>query len=286
MDFLQIDVFADKPFSGNPLAVFPNAGELTTTQMQSIALEMNLSETSFVTEWDSESYSVRIFTPREELPFAGHPTIGTAWTMMHLSRVKGPRVTQHSKAGPTLVVAEGNELWFQRTGEAGSDRLTSDESVNQKLAQALGLDEEEIGLDARELGRHGRLEAAPADCGVEMLMVPVRDQKALTRIQVNVPALNESVPTGAYCFTAVKPGSLRARGFFPVMGNVEDPATGSAAANLGLYLADRIGPLDLDIVQGVEMGRPSRLFVKAAEGDVRVGGHCEPVFKGHLDKLP
>jgi trans-2,3-dihydro-3-hydroxyanthranilate isomerase len=286
MDFLQVDVFADKPFSGNPLAVFPDSADLTTIQMQSIAREMNLSETTFVTEWDHESYKVRIFTPAEELPFAGHPTIGTAWTMLYLSRAKGPRVMQHSKAGPTWVVAEGSELWFGRSGEVGSDLRDADENANRRLAAALGLDEEEIGLEASALGRHGRLESAPADCGIEMLLVPLRDEHALKRCKPNADLLAEVNPFGAYCFTAAGRGSVRARGFFPGLGISEDPATGGGSADLGLYLSDRVGPIDIEVIQGVEIGRPSRIFVKAAEDEVRVGGRCEPVFKGHLDRLP
>src|SRR5215212_6633987 len=84
VDFVQVDVFADRAFEGNPLAVFPQARALTATQMQSIAREMNLSETSFVTASSGDSYDVRIFTPQEELSFAGHPTIGTAWVLSDL----------------------------------------------------------------------------------------------------------------------------------------------------------------------------------------------------------
>ena len=285
MDFFQIDVFADRPFTGNPLAVFPDGRDLTTVQMQAIAREMNLSETTFVTESDTESYHVRIFTPTEELPFAGHPTIGTTWVMLHLSRVKGARIAQHSKAGQTWVLAEGTELWFSRTGEVDSDLQDRDSDANKRIAASIGLDADEIGLEARHLGKHGRLEAAEADAGLKWLMVPVRDEKALRRCVPVASALAEVTPIGVYCFTSDKPGSVKARSF-PTVGIDEDPGTGSAAADLGLYLADRIGPIDIEILQGVEMGKPCRIFVKAAEDEVRVGGRCELVFKGRLETLP
>jgi trans-2,3-dihydro-3-hydroxyanthranilate isomerase len=285
VDFLQIDVFADRPFTGNPLAVFPDAADLTTTQMQAIAREMNLSETTFVTEWDAESYHVRIFTPTEELPFAGHPTIGTTWAMLHLSRAKGARIAQHSKAGTTWVISEGNEVWFSRTGEVGSDLTDSDPDSNYRIAAALGLEADEIGLDGSALDRRGRLEAATADAGLEWLMVPLRDERSLRRCAPDPTALNAVTPVGAYCFTAGGPATLRSRSF-PTVGITEDPGTGSAAADLGIYLADRLGPVDIEVLQGVEMGRPCRLFVKAAEDEVRVGGRCELVFKARLERLP
>src|SRR4051812_18437050 len=103
MDFVQVDVFAEGPFKGNPLAVFPDAGELSVEQMQAIAREMNLSETTFVTAIARESYDVRIFTPQEELPFAGHPTIGTTWVLKDLGFVGGENVRQRSPVGETVV---------------------------------------------------------------------------------------------------------------------------------------------------------------------------------------
>jgi trans-2,3-dihydro-3-hydroxyanthranilate isomerase len=254
--------------------------------MQAIAREMNLSETVFITEWDQDSYHARIFTPETEFPFAGHPTIGAAWTMLHLSRVKGLRVQQYTKAGPTWVVAEGNDIWFSRSGEAGSDLRDSDPDVNSTLARALRLEADEIGLEARELGRHGRLEAATADCGIEVLLVPLRDEKALSRCKPDAAVFAEMGHIGAYCYTAVRAGGVRGRGFFPGAGVPEDPATGAAAADLGLLLADRLGPIDLEIVQGIEIGRPSQLLVKAAEDEVRVGGRCELIFKSRLETLP
>jgi trans-2,3-dihydro-3-hydroxyanthranilate isomerase len=284
MEFLQIDVFTARPYEGNPLAVFPDARGLSARQMQSIASEMNLSETTFVMDVAEEDYTVRIFTPNEELPFAGHPTIGTAWVLKQLGRLQSGEINQHSRAGITPVREREGYLWFERPGTVSDDLEVREPDVNRRLARSLGLDEGEIGLEARELGRSGRLRPAWADSGVNQLMIPLR----------NLSALEKSYPLGSfgeegigvYCFTAAGAGQVRARGFFPGVGIVEDPATGSAAAGLGLYLADRIGDIRFELVQGIEMRRPSRILVRARKGVVEVGGQCESVLRGTLEVVP
>lgn len=287
MDFYQVDAFADAPFRGNPLAVFPDAEGLTREQMQSIAREMNLSETTFVGSSTSDSYDVRIFTPNEELPFAGHPTVGTAWLLRHLGRVTADRVMQNSAAGTTAVEVTGDLVWFTRPGTVEPDVAETDPSSAARIAAALGLEPTDVGLEARELGRPGRLEPAYTDIGLRQLMIPVTDVDTLGRVQPRADGLRALAGTiGAYCFTAFKAGVVRARGFFPAVGIDEDPATGSAAAGLGIYLADRVGAIELEIHQGVEMGRPSRIGVRAAPGEVSIGGRCELIFTGHLETLP
>jgi trans-2,3-dihydro-3-hydroxyanthranilate isomerase len=286
IEFWQVDVFAEGPFRGNPLAVFPDPGELDVRQMQAIASEMNLSETTFVQSSDHTGYDVRIFTPHEELPFAGHPTLGTAWVLRALGRVEGDRVVQRSAAGETPVDFESDLVWLQRTGSSGVDLSNSDIHSNEKIADALGLEPRDIGLEAREMGRSGRLEPAFANSGVEQLFVPLRDIGTLARIRPRADRLSELTDAGAYCFSAEGAGRLRARGFFAPVGIEEDPATGSACAGLGLYLEPRVGPVDVEVHQGIEMGRPSLLFLKASEGVVRVGGRCHPVLKGRLEALP
>ncbi|MDP9067157.1 MAG: PhzF family phenazine biosynthesis protein [Actinomycetota bacterium] len=288
MDFLQLDVFAEGAFRGNPLAVFPEASSLSTKQMQSVATEMNLSETAFVTDVASDSYSVRIFTPQEELPFAGHPTLGTAWALRKLGKIDADEVQQLSRAGPTTVSFRGDEVWFRRRGDAHDDLRRRDPEAGRKIAKALGVVPAEIGLEPRELGRSlDRLHPAEADVGIRQLLVPLRDQAALARCRP-APHLVDAVgeAEGAYCFTATGAGVVRARGFFPGLGIAEDPATGSAAACLGLYLSARLGPIDVVVHQGVEMGRPSRLLVKAASDHVEVGGHCVLILEGSLVTLP
>jgi trans-2,3-dihydro-3-hydroxyanthranilate isomerase len=286
MKFLQVDVFADAVFRGNPLAVFPEAADLSSYQMQAIASEMNLSETTFVTSHDRDSYNVRIFTPTEELDFAGHPTLGTAWVLQHLGLVESNELTQRSRAGDTRVRLVAGLVWFARDGNSGGDEDEVHSDYSMWLARGLGVDSTSVGLEARELGRSGHLRPAFADAGLRSLMVPVRDLDTLGRIRPDPSALPDVSPGGFYCFTAVQAGRVRARGFFPGVGVSEDPGTGSAAADLGVYLADRMGPIDLEVVQGVEMGRLCRLHVRAQLGQVQVGGTCLLVFDGNLAALP
>jgi trans-2,3-dihydro-3-hydroxyanthranilate isomerase len=286
MDFLQVDVFADTAFAGNALAVFPDGEGLSAEQMQAIAQEMNLSETTFVTRAEKNSYDVRIFTPSEELPFAGHPTIGTAWVLRHLGRIEGDELVQHSDAGETIVRAEEDRLWFERAGTTGPDLDRTDPGADERVAVAIGLPVADVGLEARELGRSGLLRPAFANIGLEQLMVPVRNTDALGRCTPLSAELAALCHEGAYCFTALGAGRLQARGFFPGLGIAEDPATGSAAAALGVYLAARVGDIDAEIAQGIEMDRPSRIFLKARSESVQVGGRCELVLTGTLDRLP
>jgi trans-2,3-dihydro-3-hydroxyanthranilate isomerase len=286
MKFLQLDVFAARPYEGNPLAVVLDAAELSAGQMQAIAREMNLSETSFVMEAENEAYTVRIFTPAEELPFAGHPTIGTAWVLKDLGILSGDEFRQHSGAGVTTVREREGNLWFERGGEASPDVEERDPDVNARLARAIGLERGQIGLEAREVGRSGRLRVAWSDAGVSQLMVPLQDMRALEAAFPRVPFDIGDEGIGIYCFTAAGAGKIAARGFFPDAGITEDPATGSAAAALGLYLAARVGDIRFEVAQGVQMGRPSRILVDAKEDRVEVGGRCELVLRGELDVVP
>ena len=286
IEFRQVDVFGERPFSGNPLAVFPDPGELDARQMQTLASEMNLSETTFVQACEDVRYDVRIFTPTEELPFAGHPTLGTAWVLRELGRLSGDSVTQRSAAGDTKVTFDGELVWLERTGSSGVDLMNSDMHSSERIADALGLEPRDIGMEAREMGRSGRLEPAFSDAGIEQLFVPLRDLATLVRARPRAELLKELTPYGVYCFTAEAAGRLRARGFFSPVGIEEDPATGSAAAGLGLYLDARVGAVDVRVHQGAEVGRPSILHVNAADGIVRVGGRCHPVIRGTVESLP
>lgn len=284
MEFSQVDVFADGPFVGNQLAVFPDAADLSTEQMQAIASEMNLSETTFVTRAGGDSYDVRIFTPASEMPFAGHPTLGTAWLLLKLGAVKGKRIVQRSRAGETTIDLEGDVVWMGRTGESEDDLNGPDPEINGAIADALGIPRGGVGMEARELGRSGLLQPALADAGLRQLMVPVKDIATLKACR---PPSELPVDTMcAYCFTATGAGRLAARGLWSDVGVSEDPATGSAAAALGVYLVDRIGDIELEISQGNEINRPSRLYVRATKGRVRVGGRCFLVLTGRLEEPP
>lgn len=290
MDFSVVAVFIEKDGNplrtGNPLAVFADHGGLATSQMQAVARSFNLSETTFVTALHRDAYDVRIFTPREELPFAGHPTIGTAWVLRHLGVLTGDAIEQRSDGEPTPVRAEGDRLWLRRTGEPGEDLVLRDPDIERRLARALTRDLHDLGLEARELGRPGRLGPAIADAGVPVLMVPVRDVAVLESCSPRADLLAAIGAKGVYCFTAVQAGRLRARGFFPGVGISEDPATGSAAAALGLYLAARLGAIEFEVEQGIEITRPCRMHVRAASSAVEVGGSCALISSGRLERLP
>ena len=285
MQFFQLDVFAEAAYEGNPLAVFPDAGELKAAQMQAIAREMNLSETTFVTNVDRDGYDVRIFTPQAELPFAGHPTIGTAWLLKHIDAVDGDSLVQRSAAGETQLHLRDGMWWFERSGEAGPNLHETDPTVVTKLAKALGLTDRDIGFDALAVGRSGVLMPAYSNAGLEQLMVPVTDVETLGRCAPRADLLTE-IASGAFCIAPDRPGFIRARGFWPGFGVAEDPATGSACAALGAYLADRLGAIDVRVNQGVEMGRSSLMHLQADGSKVSLGGACELIFEGKLGALP
>lgn len=286
LDFLQVDVFADRAYAGNPLAVFYDAPGLSDAQMQSIAREMNLSETTFVTSAAADSYRSRIFTPSEELPFAGHPTIGTTWVLRHLGMVTAERVVQHTSVGETPVVERDGILWLERPGAADPDE-GEDAYLNARVAEALGLEPSAVGADASVLGASGVLRPAFSNAGLRTLTVPLADVATLSACSPRPDLIAEVGDTGAYCYAPAGPGRVRARGFFPGVGVAEDPATGMAAAALGILLAERLGDIDFEIAQGVEMGRASRIFVRGrSAGTVEVGGRSELVLTGRVDVLP
>lgn len=280
-EFVQVDVFAAQPYGGNPLAVFPDASHLSGEQMQEVASEMNLSETTFVTAIDGSAYDVRIFTPREELPFAGHPTLGTTFALRALGLLSGDRATQRSSAGETAVTIDEDRVTFTRTGGVESDQ----EDV-AAIAESLGVTKVAIGCETDPLGQRGWLNPAFSNAGIRQLMVPLANSDVVRRLRPRAVELAELSDLGLYCFTVRDDGTIHARGLFPALGVDEDPATGSAAAGLGLYLADRVGPVEAEIRQGVEIGRPSQLFVEATDGEVRVGGRCELILRGRLEALP
>jgi trans-2,3-dihydro-3-hydroxyanthranilate isomerase len=297
MEYFVVSVFTHsalgEPESGNLLAVFPNPADLTPDQMQVIARDLrppdehleNFSETTFVTETSGDSYRVRIFTPHEELAFAGHPTLGTAWMLRELGLVSGDVLYQHSGGGRTRILEDRGMLWFERRGNADPDLEDSKPTIRSEIAEAIGLVEGDLDLEAREIGRPGLLRPGIANAGLEQLMIPVRDLETLTRCVPHVGRLAELPAVGVYVFTAVKAGGLRSRGFFPGVGVPEDPGTGSAAAALGLYLSRRLGKVDFEIVQGVEVGRPCRIHLGASDGVVRIGGDCSLVLRGVLERL-
>jgi len=307
--FIQVDVFTAKPFGGNPLAVFPEAEGLTTEEMQCLAREMNLSETTFVLPPQSPDadFKVRIFTPVAELPFAGHPVVGTHWVLAHMGRVdlREP-VTQvrfdlgvgvlpadlHVTGGRVeRVVMTQDRPTFHAVLEDVTDGSTE---LTKILAAGLGLAPEAI----TETG----LPVQVVSTGLPQMMVPVRslaEVQALHPGRLNISALDRACrAVGAeqcvMVFTLETERSeamVHVRMFAPLLGVPEDPATGSANGALGAYLVHHravpVTELTVHIVseQGAEMGRPSTLYVEVdLSGDepvaVRVGGQVAPVAEG------
>lgn len=275
--YLIVDVFARGPLSGNALAVFPDGAAIDSERYQAIAREMNLSETAFVTATRPDGYDVRIFTPGSELPFAGHPTLGTAWVLRHIGAIVGDRPTQTSPAGETPVSIALDTVWLERTGTVGRDRDDAD-----AIARALNIAEAAIGFDAAILGmERTALRPAMVDAGIPQLLVPIADPDVLARVRPG-PGVEGLSSQGIYCFAPLGSARVKARFFAAGLGIAEDPATGSAAAALGLYLCDRAGELAFEISQGDEVARPSTLNVDAARGRVRVGGVVVLVARGEF----
>lgn len=279
--FRLVDVFTPRPLGGNQLCVVSDPGELDDAEMQAIAKEIGFSETTFVTEVAGDRYTMRIFTPGQELPFAGHPTLGTAFVLVSEGRVSTP-ATQVIAAGEIPVDAdvEANTAWMtQLPAEFGP--IFPDRDL---IAGAIGLTTAD--LDA---GRP----VQTVSTGLPTTIVPVRGLDTLRRATRNEQLVGEAVRASGgqdlYLFAPTAEG-VSARMFDSEFGIGEDPATGSAAGPLGVYLAE-YGDLDtmrrLSIRQGEQVGRPSELHVEAWREDgawrVRVGGGVHIVGRGAFE---
>lgn len=258
--------------------MFPDAAGIPGDLLQPIARETNLSETTFVLEVRPNGYRSRIFTPAVELPFAGHPTLGTAWVLRHLEKLEGDTVVQTTEAGYTKVEFVDDAVSLTREGDAGSD--ISDPS---SIAEALGIPETELGCGADELGRSDvSLRPAAAYAGVQQMMVPVASPDIVANLHPG-ESIAAAVTGGAYVFSFAGPQKIKARFFAPEFGVTEDPATGSAAAALGLYLGARVGDCEFEIRQGGEINRPSTIHVRVRGPAATVSGKVVLVGSGHLE---
>lgn len=253
-----VDVFSDRPLAGNALCVVMD--ECTPDLMQPLAREMNLSETTFPLVTGPDSYSMRIFTPYTELPFAGHPSLGTAWAL-------GPGRWQQTTAGAVVTVE----------ADARGAVMTQPDPVltdleEPRLAPALGLSAL-VGLSAAAAGGNLFLLAATE----QDLAAVVPDHSALARIGSDHGA------TGVAAIRRVSDGELQVRVFVPAAGIPEDPGTGGAAGSIGT-LARILWGCDADLVirQGDQVGRPSVVEVHAEPGAIRVGGRVTACAEGTL----
>jgi trans-2,3-dihydro-3-hydroxyanthranilate isomerase len=274
-----VDVFAERPFTGNPLAVVLDADDLSTAQMQALAKEFNLSETSFCLASERCDYRLRIFTPEVELPFAGHPSVGAAWVLHRLGRLPAGPVVQECGAGDLAVEVTGAGATL-----SGGTPAYAGEVDPLPLLAAAGLDEGD--LDGT---------AARAGVGIDFTFLPVR-REAVARARVDLAALRAlDLGTGLSVSSWGGDGTVAARVFVPEVGVPEDPATGSAALAYGVWLAgtgvvpDGVTPYV--VTQGVEMGRPSTLSctVTVDGGEVvatTVSGTVQPVASGEIARPP
>jgi trans-2,3-dihydro-3-hydroxyanthranilate isomerase len=290
--FHTLDVFTDQPYGGNPLAVVFGGDALETRQMQRIAREFNLSETVFVlppTRGDA-LHRVRIFTPAAELPFAGHPTIGTACLLAELGLVpKG--------SDAAFVLEEGIgpvAISLRRTpGEPVYAELTTAQPPEYGATPDIDALARVLGLQADELCS-GDERPRAVSCGMPFVLVPLRAPELLAAIDFDAGearrVLGAAWARQLYVYARGYEGELRARMFATGLGIGEDPATGAAAAALAGALGSESrdeGLLQWTIHQGVEMGRPSRLYIRAERVGgvltaVRVGGHSVLMSDGLL----
>jgi trans-2,3-dihydro-3-hydroxyanthranilate isomerase len=296
--FEQVDVFTDRPFAGNPLCVVLDGEGLATETMQAIAKEMNLSETTFVLPPTDPkaAYWMRIFTPAKEIPFAGHPSVGTAYVMAaagHFS-LQEPvtHIFQQVGIGTLPLDIEVSD------GRPGRVVMTQGKPAFGPVLRDWTPIAEAVGLDPDLLAR-SPIPAQVVSTGLGHLMVPVPDLDAMARLRPN-PAALDALLAGcgalgyyAFCLQTTSPSAFaHARMFAPAAGVPEDPATGSAAGPLGAYLAAHgVLPRERDsfvIEQGIEMGRPSALWVEVTRDaaglptQLRVGGTTVPVIRGAI----
>lgn len=292
--YITVDVFTDRAFGGNPLGVVLDAGGLSTAQMQSIAGEFNYSETTFVLPPQQAGHDaqVRIFTVNREIPFAGHPNVGTAFVLATRAARPPARLLFEEQAGLVPVAILTGQSRVVGAELTAPEPLSKQAQVSaQQAAACISLSASDVKTD-----RHSPLVAS---VGLPFLMVEVVSREALRRAKPGAEGFANVLPgigtDAVYCYTrdvpaAEQPLDLQARMFHPgASGLSEDPATGSATAAAAAFLADldsaRDGELKLRIGQGVDMGRPSLLLTRVikANGTIastHVGGNCVTMMEG------
>ena len=299
--FLTADIFTSTRFGGNQLAVLPDARGLTTEQMLSITREFNYSESTFILPPDNPANTrrVRIFTPGGELPFAGHPTVGSAFVLATIGEVAltgdETRIVLEEGVGPVPVVIrmKNGKPAFCQFSVAKLPEVGPPLPPRAAMAAALSLAEEDL-VD-------GAWHAQVVSCGLPFSFVPVRDRGAVARSRIRMDqwekhlAGHQGENVMVFAMDPEEPGhDVRARmyGPGPSVNVPEDPATGSACAALGGYLAmrssQRDGTLRWVVEQGYEMGRPSLIHVESDVADgritaVRVGGDSVLVAEGTIN---
>lgn len=288
--FETVDVFTERRFGGNPLAVFTDARGLSKEEMQALAFEFNLSETTFTLppEDAANTARVRIFNRTAEMTFAGHPSIGTAFVMARLGLAQGDQLRLEVPAGIVAVTLQ------RENGEVVGGRITAPQPLSTFEDVPVDIIAAALNLDASDVisTTHAPITAT---VGVPFVFAEVL-QDALVRAAPDIAAFQRAVAvgfatTGRFSlFAYARDGAnIRARMFAPISGTWEDPATGSASATLAALLlrCSTANEAAFTIRQGEEMGRPSLLHVTATRhsGEIiaTVAGRCVPVMRGHAD---
>lgn len=301
LNFYQVDVFTSEPFGGNPVAVFPEPDGLSDDQLQQIAREMNLSETVFVFPPTDLAAVVRlrIFTPTQELPFAGHPVIGAFYLLAQLGRVPltgaVTRLLYECNIGlfPVELHADVGQIGYVVMSQPKPEFLGPVEDPDDfyKLAISLGLPKYVVA--------EAKSPIEVVSTGLPVLILPIRTLTAVRSIRPDASAITDLCGRfGAngimvYTTVTVEPDStVHTRMFAPAIGILEDPATGSASGALGAYLVQNriidVGPMtEMVSEQGYEIERPSRILIQVDSAEsviqsVKVGGECVMVIEGTL----
>lgn len=270
-----VDVFAETRYAGNQLAVVRDCAALSSETMQTITREMNFSETTFVVEESPTRAKVRIFTPGEELPFAGHPTIGTAWVLGHTR----PSYHLELVVGDVEVRFDGatEVAWMTPPTPALGDRFPAERAARLLRLTVADLD--------------ATLPPQFVSIGPKFVFVGVRDLATLRRARLDEEYFHacraEGLPISSVFLFSPQAYSTdahyAARLFFDANGVREDPATGSANSGFAAYLHAHLRkPIDVIVEQGFEIKRPSRLYLRADAQGLRVGGRVQAVSEGRL----
>jgi len=286
--FYQVDVFTDQALSGNPLAVFVDPNGLTDPQLLKIAREMNLSETTFVypTPEPNIDSAIRIFTPGKEIPFAGHPAIGTAHVLLETGRLDRDKIayTFQMGVGPISITRKDSTFWMKQPQPEFSRPTENKDHIIEAL-----------GLSAPDIDPH--LPIQVVSTGFPAILVPLQSLEASKKIEINTECLKTVLGDldMIYTFTLETEDSnstAHTRGFAPFIGIPEDPATGSVSGALGAYLAQHkvikgSNLQNMVFEQGMEMGRPSKIQVSVtlSGGNIQtieVGGTAKTVLEGNL----
>ncbi len=292
--YYVLDVFTEEKLAGNPLAVVLSSDDINGDDMQRIAAEFNLSETVFVMQPEdvSNSAAIRIFTPKFEMPFAGHPTVGTAVLLSLLSKEQSASIKLELKAGPVIAQTEktesGAKACFTVPGLPEKVVPVSDPDL---VAKAVGLKVEETGFDTF-------VSSFVSVSGTDWLTIPVKSAEIIARAKVDSTYWQTSYEgkdiIGAYLYTndcVSADASFHSRMFAPHNGIVEDPATGSASAAfagcISHFLKPEDGVHDWKLEQGYEMGRPSQIFLRTEINGgmlskVEMEGHAVVLMDGNL----